>query len=114
LDNSDYYQPTKEVKEDPVGLLQAVSTAAAALAEGKLPTKSRGGADPVRKGQAGENAVRNAVDIGPKSQFSINGRHRIADGLNLTSGTITEVKNVQYQGLTTQIQDYIDYAGQQG
>ncbi|WP_106817748.1 putative toxin [Janibacter massiliensis] len=34
---------------------------------------------------------------------------RIADGV--TRDSITEIKNVKYQGLTRQIRDYLDYKG---
>ncbi len=69
---------------------------------------SRGGAGVVRIGQAGEAAVRGAFDIGPKVTRTINGRTRIFDGM--TDTTVSEVKNAKYQGLTRQIQDYIDYS----
>lgn len=69
----------------------------------------RGGAGPVRAGQAGEAYVRARYDIGPKTRFEINDRYRIADGV--TRDSITEIKNVRYQGLTRQIRDYLDYKG---
>ena len=69
----------------------------------------RGGAGPVRAGQAGEAYVRARYDIGPKTRFEINDRYRIADGM--TDNSISEVKNVRYQGLTKQIRDYLDFKG---
>jgi len=38
----------------------------------------------------------------------------IADGLNRATGIISEVKNVRYQALTSQVQDYIDFAQERG
>ena len=45
----------------------------------------------------------------PKEAFRVNGRDRIADGV--TEDSITEIKNVKYQGLTRQIRDYLDFKG---
>ena len=59
-------------------------------------------------GRAGEEAVARVYKIGKKSPFAVNGRNRIADGLN--DFEISEVKNVKFQRLTAQIQDYIDHA----
>lgn len=73
---------------------------------------TRGGAGPVRQGQAGEAAVRGAYDIGPKATRVINGRTRIFDGLNQAS--VSEVKNVGYQGFTQQLRDIASYARQNG
>jgi Restriction endonuclease fold toxin 7 len=68
-----------------------------------------GGAGPVRLGQQGEDAVRAVEEIGDKTPFlGASGQNRIADGM--TTSTITEVKNVAYQGLTSQIRDYIAFA----
>lgn len=71
---------------------------------------SKGGRVANQVGQVGEAAVRSAVDIGPATAFFVNGRTRIADGLNAVLGTITEVKNVAYQHLSTQIKDSIAHA----
>ncbi len=38
----------------------------------------------------------------------------IADGLNRATGIISEVKNFRYQALTSQVQDYIEYAQEGG
>lgn len=73
---------------------------------------TRGGAAPVRLGQAGEDAVRGAYDIGPKTAADINGRSRIFDGLN--DEAVSEVKNVGRQSLTRQLRDDIDYAQANG
>lgn len=61
-------------------------------------------------GKAGEDAVRAVYDIGkkPVEPIRINGRPRIPDGL--TDDTLNEIKNVKYQGLTRQLQDYLQYA----
>lgn len=67
-----------------------------------------------RVGQEAEVAVNAAYDIGSKTPFLINGRARIADGLNDIAKTISEVKNVGYQYYSTQLKDYVDYASQAG
>ena len=69
---------------------------------------ARGGAGPVRVGQAGEDAVRSAYDIGEKVPIRVNGRARIPDGL--TESTLSEVKNVKSLSYTRQLRDYVDYA----
>ena len=66
----------------------------------------------MRIGQAGDDAVRGAFDIGPKQTVSVNGRTRILDGL--TEDAVTEVKNVRSLSLTLQIRDNIDFAAQNG
>ena len=71
-----------------------------------------GGAAAVRLGQAGEDTVRGAYDIGPKATIEINGRTRSLDGLN--SDAVTEVKNVGYQAYTQQLKDSLAYAEQEG
>jgi RHS repeat-associated protein len=73
---------------------------------------ARGGLWAVRTGQAGEAAVRAAVDIGPKTAINIAGRTRIPDGL--LSNTLSEVKNVGYLSHTQQLQDFAAYASQNG
>lgn len=77
---------------------------------GRLPTQ-RGGARPVRVGQAGE---RNAGITGSKTRIRIHGtpRKRIPD--HLTPTTLTEVKNVQSLSLTQQLRDFITYCQQTG
>jgi RHS repeat-associated protein len=97
---------------DPSGLLAARVGNAANDYAGQLADYTDIGISGLvnQVGQAGEAAVRSAVDIGERAAFSVNGRNRIADGLNLVLGTITEVKNVAYQHVSTQIRDYVDYA----
>jgi RHS repeat-associated protein len=65
-------------------------------------------------GRAGEDAVRAANDIGPATEFVVNGRTRIADGINIVANTISEVKNVAYQYYSTQLKDYVAFAQNQG
>lgn len=78
-----------------------------------LATKAgRGGAGPVRVGQAGEDAVRRAYDIGPKVKVDVGGTKRIPDGL--TDSTVSEVKNVGSLSYTRQIRDFEAYAQQSG
>jgi RHS repeat-associated protein len=72
----------------------------------------RGGAGPVRVGQAGEGAVRGAYDIGPKIKVDVAGRKRIPDGL--TSTTLSEVKNVSSLSYSQQLRDFAQYAQQSG
>lgn len=71
----------------------------------------RGGAGPVRVGQAGEDAVRGAYNIGDKTPIGVNGRGRVPDGLTPT--TLSEVKNVGSLSYTKQLRDYVDYAARQ-
>lgn len=93
-------------------LLPAFGPAEAALGVG---LKSAGGGIMlVRLGLAGETAVRAVHAIGPRGLFIVNGRLRISDGLNVATRTLSEVKNVKYQGLTTQLRDYSQYAMQNG
>ncbi|KZE42714.1 putative toxin [Microbacterium sp. T32] len=75
---------------------------------------SCGGPGPVRLGQAGEEAVRNAVDIGikpTKPPIDMEGLPRIPDGLTAT--TLTEVKNVSKLSYTKQLRDYVTWAKKQ-
>lgn len=67
-----------------------------------------GGAAAVRLGQAGEDAVRGAYDIGPKFTADIGGRTRIFDGLS--NEAVSEVKNVASQAYTQQLKDSLAYA----
>ena len=71
-------------------------------------TPSRGGAGPVRAGQAAENAVRRVYDIGPKKKITVNGRKRVPDGL--TDEVLSEVKNVKSLSFTRQLKDSRDFA----
>jgi RHS repeat-associated protein len=73
---------------------------------------TRGGLSSVRLGQAGEAAVRQAVDIGPATRITINGVTRIPDGL--TSRTLSEVKNVSSLSYTRQLRDYSAFARKSG
>lgn len=71
-----------------------------------------GGAGPVRAGQRGEAAVKSRYDIGPKTSFEVNGRRRIADGMN--NDALSEVKNVAYQHYSRQLRDSAQVARQRG
>lgn len=73
---------------------------------------AKAGAAPVRLGQAGERAVREAYDIGPKVPITIGGRTRIPDAL--TSTTLSEIKNVASLSYTRQLREYAQYAQQTG
>jgi hypothetical protein len=73
---------------------------------------ANGGANAVRLGQAGENAVRGLYDIGPKATAQIGGRTRIFDGLNDVA--VSEVKNVARQSYTQQLRDSLAYAQSTG
>jgi hypothetical protein len=84
--------------EEPSRVVGVVATGVAA----------NGGAAAVRTGQAGERAVQGAFQIGEKTPFNVLGRDRIADGM--TETTISEVKNVAYQGYTQQLKDYVTYS----
>lgn len=75
---------------------------------------ANGGAATVRVGQAGEAAVKAAFDIGEKQTALVGTRTRIFDGLNLEQGTVSEVKNVNYQAFTQQLKDTLAYAVDKG
>jgi RHS repeat-associated protein len=84
-----------------------------AINSGSQATKAgRGGAGPVRLGQAGEDAVRGAYNIGPKIKVDVAGTKRIPDGL--TPSTLSEVKNVGSLSYTRQLRDYVQFAQQTG
>jgi len=71
--------------------------------------RPKGGAGPVRVGQAGERAVGIS---GPKTRIRVNGRLRIPE--RITPSTLTEVKNVKSLSNTAQLRDYSQYARQTG
>jgi hypothetical protein len=73
---------------------------------------ARGAAAAVRVGQAGEAAVRAAVNIGPATRITVNGATRIPDGL--TARVLSEVKNVSSQSYTQQLRDFASFAQQTG
>jgi hypothetical protein len=89
----------------------AASIETADRALGSTPA-ARGGAVPVRLGQAGEDAVRGAYNIGDKVPVTIGGRTRIPD--SLTPTTLSEVKNVGSLSYTRQLREYTQYAQQTG
>ena len=85
---------------------------AGGLAAGTIRGTGRLLAAAVRLGQAGEAAVRAAVNIGPASRITVNGVTRIPDGL--TSTVLSEVKNVGSLSWTQQLRDFATYASQNG
>lgn len=64
------------------------------------------------KGRQGEDAVRQIADIGEKTKISVDGRLRIPDGIRQT--VLSESKNVNYQGFTFQLRDYLQFSRQNG
>ncbi|OHB58998.1 MAG: hypothetical protein A2Y12_19700 [Planctomycetes bacterium GWF2_42_9] len=70
---------------------------------------NKGGATPVKIGQAGEEAVGIS---GAKTAIKINGRTRVPD--QVTSEAVREVKNVNKLSYTKQLHDYVDYAQSTG
>jgi RHS repeat-associated protein len=77
------------------------------------PVATRGGREPVLKGQEGENAVREQYDIGERGQTArINGKDRVFDGLN--DEAVSEVKNVGRLWFSRQLRDYADFAESTG
>ena len=92
------------------GLSVASELAPVSLGDVRMVSAAiKGGAGPVRAGQAGELA---AGLSGPKTPISINGRTRIPDAI--TESSVIEVKNVKYQSRTRQITDLVDYARENG
>jgi hypothetical protein len=61
-------------------------------------------------GQEGEAAVRAVYDIGPKVAIKVGNSTRTPDGLTLD--VLSEIKNVGYQGFTSQVSDYSNIAEQ--
>ncbi len=61
-----------------------------------------------------EKAVGKRFNIGQKDSYFINGRTRIADGINDVTKTVTEVKFVAHQGYTKQLKDMVAFAKQAG
>ncbi|HHZ57038.1 putative toxin, partial [Xanthomonas vasicola] len=53
-------------------------------------------------------------NIGGKGFFVVNGRLRIADGLNKDLKTISEVKNTQSLDYTRQLRDYVSFSKANG
>jgi len=83
-------------------------------------TPTRGGAGPVRVGQAGEAVTAKMYGARNTESFLVNGRNRIPDhvlaqDINTRMPTsIVEAKNVQYQSLTQQLRDYVGLVGRGG
>jgi len=62
------------------------------------------------KGRRGEEAVRKIADIGDKTAIQMaSGKTRVPDGI-LESVSLSEVKNVARQGLTSQLKDYLQFS----
>lgn len=66
-----------------------------------------------QKGKRGEAAVRERYDIGPTTKINVNGRDRYPDGL-IFDTSISESKNVAYQGYTAQLKDYAEFGKTNG
>jgi RHS repeat-associated protein len=62
------------------------------------------------KGRRGEEAARKIAEIGEKTAINVEGRLRVPDGI-VFGQSVNEVKNVARQGLTAQLRDYIQFAG---
>jgi RHS repeat-associated protein len=96
-----------------IGLKGAVVAAKEALAANKAASAVRGSTAAAREtGKIGEKVVRDAYNIGDKKAIQIGERSRVPDGLTAT--TLSEVKNVERQGLTAQLRDYLEYAEKNG
>jgi len=96
-----FTQQSAEIAGDLVGAVDGALAARSAV---------RGGAALLRVaiGQAGEDAVRAVVDIGPKVPIVVNGITLIPDGLTAT--TLSEVKNVGYLSYKKQLRGFAQYA----
>jgi hypothetical protein len=62
----------------------------------------------IRNGRDFEELVRSRLGIGPRAPFRVDGRARIADGLN--NDSLTEVKFTSYQPFTQQLRDELSHA----
>jgi RHS repeat-associated protein len=63
-------------------------------------------------GQSGEAAVQSVYNIGDRYAFNVSGQDRISDGY-IEDESVSEVKNVAYQGLTSQMKDYLTLGAQE-
>lgn len=98
-----------EARRDPLASSGVVRLVSGSFLAAKAGT---GGINAVRLGQAGEDAVRGAYNIGDKVPISVAGRGRIPDGL--TTSTLSEVKNTASLSYTQQLRDFAQYAQQTG
>lgn len=95
-----YREPTAlNIATAGVGLIPEVGGAAARSLKTAMAT-----------GKEGEAAVRAAYDIGEKTKITIGKNDRIPDGINTDTQVLSEVKNVGYQGYTSQLRDYATIA----
>lgn len=118
-----------EINAEPVAAGPVRAAGAASKSAGKLATRTwkwvrgnsktntaakagTGGINAVRLGQAGEDAVRAAYNIGDKVPIRVAGRGRIPDGVTPT--TVSEVKNVASLSYTQQLRDFAQYAQRTG
>lgn len=93
----------------PMGMAAATTPPSSSERAGSAALNAaKGGAASVRLGQAGEDAVRAAYEIGPKVRITVGGRGRVPDGL--TDTTLSEVKNVASLSYTRQLRDFAAYA----
>jgi len=93
----------------PFGVLAETGLTSAATARGAVPrSAARGGAGPVRTGQAGEAAAGITKNTTRIDSLSGAKNYRVPDGLDAT--TLTEVNNVAKLDFTTQLQDYLHYS----
>jgi hypothetical protein len=101
----------KEFCDEAVEVVVKHGDEVAGLADEAAEAATTGGRLPNLIGRAGEEA---AGDIGPKTIIRINGRTRIADGVNDDLKTLTEVKNRARVTWSSQLQDFADYAEEIG
>jgi RHS repeat-associated protein len=85
----------------------------ASLVKGAKVPRTAGGLGP-SIGKRFEDAVRKRYDAGGSRPYNVNGKSRIADGINRQARTITEAKYVVYQGYTQQLKDMVTYAKRMG
>jgi hypothetical protein len=97
---------------DFLGISLTLATTPIGGSAGTVGFAARGGAAAVRVGQAGEAAVRAAVDIGQATRITVNGATRVPDGL--TARALSEVKNVGSLSYTQQLRDFAAFAQQTG
>jgi RHS repeat-associated protein len=96
------------------GELGVIAKVASEVRAAKLAADALKTANARKLGKAGEDAVRAVHNIGDKALIKVNGRDRIPDGINNSTKTLSEIKNVAKQGWTQQLKDYATHAKANG
>lgn len=97
------------------GKLRSLGLAARnAVRRGGAANTAKGGAGPVRLGQAGEGAAAITKNTERIPSALSSGRYRVPDVSNRSARILGEVKNVDYLPYTRQLRDYAAIAQREG